>query len=104
MTEDRTAQAARGSEVPEGGGGEEERLRRWRMVLGGGPADGTGYVPAGNDAAMDKALAALYGRGEGKDGRLKAGAERGPGSVGRRRRWRAGWGTSGRTSPVRWCR
>lgn len=67
MTEDRTAQAARGSEVPEGGGGEEERLRRWRMVLGGGPADGTGYVPAGNDAAMDKALAALYGRGEGKD-------------------------------------
>ncbi|MFF8567432.1 VWA domain-containing protein [Streptomyces albidoflavus] len=68
MTEDRTAQAA-----------EEERLRRWRMVLGGGPADGTGYVPAGNDAAMDKALASLYGRGEGKDGRLKAGAERGAG-------------------------
>ncbi|MGA4857560.1 VWA domain-containing protein [Streptomyces koyangensis] len=68
MTEDRTAQAP-----------EEERLRRWRMVLGGGPADGTGYVPAGNDVAMDKALAALYGLGEGKDGRLKAGAERAAG-------------------------
>ncbi|MEY6568632.1 VWA domain-containing protein [Streptomyces sp. PGLac3x] len=87
MTEDRTVQAARTSDVPEGGRGgpvpdghgEEERLRRWRMVLGGGPADGTGYVPAGNDAAMDKALASLYGRGEGKDGRLKAGAERGAG-------------------------
>ncbi|WP_436740321.1 VWA domain-containing protein [Streptomyces sp. BBFR102] len=49
------------------------------MVLGGGPADGTGYLPAGNDAAMDKALAALYG-GEGKkDGRLKSGSERAAG-------------------------
>ncbi|MBT3156219.1 VWA domain-containing protein [Streptomyces sp. CHA1] len=85
MTEDWTAQAPQESDVSEGGGpvpdsrGEEERLRRWRMVLGGGPADGTGYVPTGNDAPMDRALAALYGRGEGRDGRLKAGAERGAG-------------------------
>ena len=44
-----------------------ERLRRWRMVLGG-EADGTGHRPAGRDAAMDAALAALY-RGTGEDGR-----------------------------------
>ncbi len=40
-----------------------ERLRRWRMVLGGGDADGTGRVLGGRDAAMDGALAALYGGG-----------------------------------------
>ncbi|MFD5184899.1 VWA domain-containing protein [Streptomyces sp. NPDC058372] len=91
MTKDRTADMAEGtadgmeaSGVLEAdrangaaeGRGDEERLRRWRMVLGGGPADGTGYVPAGNDAAMDKALAALYGRAEDRNGRLKPGSER----------------------------
>ncbi|MFF4366555.1 VWA domain-containing protein [Streptomyces sp. NPDC001594] len=41
-----------------------ERLRRWRMVLGGdGGADGTGLALSGRDAAMDAALAALYGGG-----------------------------------------
>ncbi|MFF4326999.1 VWA domain-containing protein [Streptomyces sp. NPDC001591] len=40
-----------------------DRLRRWRMVLGGGEADGTGRVLSGRDAAMDGALAALYGGG-----------------------------------------
>ncbi|MEU3404677.1 VWA domain-containing protein [Streptomyces sp. NPDC006670] len=41
-----------------------ERLRRWRMVLGGdGEADGTGLALSGRDAAMDAALAALYGGG-----------------------------------------
>ncbi|MFF4577650.1 VWA domain-containing protein [Streptomyces sp. NPDC001373] len=44
-----------------------ERLRRWRMVLGG-EADGTGRALGGRDAAMDGALAALYGGGGG-DGR-----------------------------------
>ncbi|GHH68058.1 VWA domain-containing protein [Kitasatospora indigofera] len=39
-----------------------ERLRRWRLVLGG-DADGTGCRLSGRDAAMDGALAALY-RGE----------------------------------------
>lgn len=39
----------------------DERLRRWRMVLGGGPADGTGRRLTGRDAAMDQALEALYG-------------------------------------------
>ncbi|QGZ53051.1 VWA domain-containing protein [Streptomyces sp. QHH-9511] len=53
------------------GTGHDERLRRWRLVLGGGEADGTGRSLAGTDAAMDGALTALYGRGrttpEGRD-------------------------------------
>ncbi|MER8093464.1 VWA domain-containing protein [Streptomyces goshikiensis] len=44
-------------------GADGERLRRWRMVLGGGEADGTGHALAGRDAAMDGALGALYGGG-----------------------------------------
>ncbi|MES9805358.1 VWA domain-containing protein [Streptomyces cinereoruber] len=40
----------------------DERLRRWRLVLGGGDADGTGRVLTGTDAAVDGALAALYDR------------------------------------------
>ncbi|MFG2541156.1 vWA domain-containing protein [Streptomyces sp. NPDC048594] len=39
-----------------------ERLRRWRLVLGGNPADGTGSTLSGQDAAMDGALTALYGK------------------------------------------
>ncbi|EEF62181.1 VWA domain-containing protein [Pedosphaera parvula] len=38
----------------------EERLRRWRLVLGGDEADGTGFGLSGTDAGMDKALGALY--------------------------------------------
>ncbi|NEA86810.1 VWA domain-containing protein [Streptomyces sp. SID9913] len=41
-----------------------ERLRRWRLVLGGDAADGTGCALSGRDAAIDGALAALYGRGD----------------------------------------
>ncbi|WP_327105201.1 VWA domain-containing protein [Nonomuraea glycinis] len=49
----------------------DERLRRWRMVLGGGEADGTGCGLQGDDAAMDSALAAVYGeqQGGGQGGR-----------------------------------
>ncbi|MGW9396501.1 vWA domain-containing protein [Streptomyces sp. NPDC055642] len=43
----------------------QERLRRWRLVLGGDPADGTGCVLSGRDAAMDGTLTALYGKGDG---------------------------------------
>ncbi|GAA1274697.1 VWA domain-containing protein [Kitasatospora nipponensis] len=51
-----------------------ERLRRWRLVLGG-EADGTGYAPAGRDAAMDRALTALYrGAPEGAGGGAGAAA------------------------------
>ncbi|WP_269853657.1 VWA domain-containing protein [Streptomyces sp. RPT161] len=41
---------------------DDERLRRWRLVLGG-EADGTGCQLAGRDLRMDAALAALYGGG-----------------------------------------
>ncbi|MGY1455306.1 VWA domain-containing protein [Streptomyces sp. SS8] len=54
-----------------------ERLRRWRLVLGGGgEPDGTGRALTGRDAAMDRALTALYGDEE--DG----GARPGPRSAG----------------------
>ncbi len=49
-----------------------ERLRRWRLVLGGDTADGTGHALSGQDAAMDGALTALYGR----DDTARAGRER----------------------------
>ncbi|MGW2415787.1 VWA domain-containing protein [Streptomyces tubercidicus] len=45
---------------------EAERLRRWRLVLGGGGADGTGCALSGRDAAMDGALSSLYGREKGR--------------------------------------
>lgn len=51
-------------------GADGERLRRWRLVLGGDEADGTGCVLTGQDAAMDGALGALYGKGsKGQSGR-----------------------------------
>jgi Mg-chelatase subunit ChlD len=42
-----------------------ERLRRWRLVLGGEEADGTGVGLDGDDVRRDGALAALYGRRDG---------------------------------------
>jgi len=52
----------------------EERLRRWRLILGGGDADGTGCALIGADAGMDAALQSLYdpqqaGGGRGADRR-----------------------------------
>ena len=38
----------------------QERLRRWRLVLGGGPADGIGLELEGDDARRDVALERLY--------------------------------------------
>jgi uncharacterized protein with von Willebrand factor type A (vWA) domain len=38
----------------------EERLRRWRLALGGGDADGTEVALQGRDNAVDAALGALY--------------------------------------------
>ncbi|MCP5420440.1 MAG: VWA domain-containing protein [Gammaproteobacteria bacterium] len=37
-----------------------EHLRRWRLILGGHEADGTGYDLQGSDLAMDRCLHALY--------------------------------------------
>ncbi len=39
---------------------DDERLRRWRLILGGGAADGTGTSLGGPDLGMDAALQALY--------------------------------------------
>ncbi|KAA6219248.1 VWA domain-containing protein [Streptomyces filamentosus] len=57
----------------------DERLRRWRLVLGGAAAEGTGRALSGADAAMDAALAALYDGGEGRDGGADGGRRGGLG-------------------------
>ncbi|GAA3466799.1 VWA domain-containing protein [Nonomuraea roseola] len=54
----------------------DERLRRWRMVLGGGEADGTGYVPQGSDVRMDEVLDAVYDLRPERAGGLGASAPR----------------------------
>ncbi len=48
---------------------DEERLRRWRLILGGDEADGTCVSLGGRDLEIDRALAALYR----DDGRAEAG-------------------------------
>lgn len=40
----------------------EERMRRWRLVLGGGEAEGTAVELGGEDLARDRSLAELYDR------------------------------------------
>ena len=65
---------------------EAERLRRWRLVLGGGDADGTGAELGGDDARIDAAMGAVYdhdtgqtrsrGRGSGRAGGLGRSAPR----------------------------
>jgi Mg-chelatase subunit ChlD len=64
---------------------EAERLRRWRLVLGGGDADGTGGELGGDDVRIDAAMAAVYdhdarrrssGRGSGRSGGLGRSAPR----------------------------
>ncbi|PZG09517.1 VWA domain-containing protein [Nonomuraea aridisoli] len=51
----------------------DERLRRWRLVLGGGAADGIGCGLDGADAGMDAALAAVYDDGGGEGGSRQGG-------------------------------
>lgn len=64
---------------------EAERLRRWRLVLGGGEADGTGVDLHGDDVGIDAALGAVYddaasrrasGRSSGRTGGLGRSAPR----------------------------
>jgi hypothetical protein len=55
------------------GAANDERLRRWRLVLGGGAAEGTGCPLEGVDAAIDATLGQLYDA-EDKKGRVGMGA------------------------------
>lgn len=43
---------------------DDERLRRWRLILGGGDCDGTAISLDDADAGRDRALADLYGDGD----------------------------------------
>lgn len=38
----------------------DERTRRWRLILGGDEADGTGFTLGAQDLAIDRALQAVY--------------------------------------------
>jgi len=56
----------------------QERLRRWRLLLGGHAADGTGCALLGADIAIDRALASLYDPGaEGSDDLTKTSSRKG---------------------------
>jgi Mg-chelatase subunit ChlD len=46
----------------------EDHLRRWRLILGGNEADGTGASLSDADLRMDKALGALYDAEDRKGG------------------------------------
>ncbi|MBL9149885.1 MAG: VWA domain-containing protein [Phycisphaerae bacterium] len=48
---------------------DKERMRRWRLLLGGGEADGTNVDLGDRDAAIDRALAALYDANDGTNRR-----------------------------------
>ncbi len=75
---------------------DDERLRRWRLILGGGEAEGTGCALSGTDLAMDGALGALYDGGAEGQGGLGA-----PGTAGRKDQRRVGMGPSSPTV-ARW--
>lgn len=57
-----------------------ERLRRWRLLLGGDQADGIGCTLSGGDMGMDRTLAALYDGGGMDDGASGSGRRGGLGS------------------------
>jgi Mg-chelatase subunit ChlD len=53
-----------------------ERLRRWRMILGGQGADGTGVSLSGVDAKRDATLQALYDKDKDRRGGLDGSSPR----------------------------
>ncbi|RCG20642.1 VWA domain-containing protein [Streptomyces diacarni] len=65
--------------VPAATEAEAERLRRWRMVLGGGEADGTGCALNTADSGMDRALETVYGADGSGGGDRSGGGSRGGG-------------------------
>jgi Mg-chelatase subunit ChlD len=69
--------------------GRDERMRRWRLVLGA--ADGTGVSLGGDDARIDAALGALYDSDSGSGSGSGSGDGAGPGPGSKRQ---AGLGAS----------
>jgi Mg-chelatase subunit ChlD len=58
--------------------GPEERMRRWRLILGGAD-DGTGTSLGGDDARIDAALSALYDSDADQGSPSQTGGQRGSG-------------------------
>lgn len=59
----------------------DERLRRWRLILGGGAGEGTGYSLNERDSHMDDVLTQLYGNKKGAgQGSGRFGSRFAPGS------------------------
>jgi Mg-chelatase subunit ChlD len=58
--------------------GPQERMRRWRLILGGAD-DGTGTSLGGDDARIDAALGALYDSDADQGGSSQTGGQRGSG-------------------------
>ncbi len=80
---------------------DDQRLRRWRLMLGGESAEeSTGGLGQPGERRMDAALAALYDSSGPTKGRRRS-----AGLGGRRLRPSPdGSAISGRTFPARWCR
>jgi Mg-chelatase subunit ChlD len=88
----------RAESTPEG-----ERLRRWRLVLGGADgSDGTGCRLDGTDAAMDRTLQALYGGGPSEGPGSGSGSGAGSGRGQARRGDRAGGLGASAPQVARW--
>lgn len=60
-------------EAQQPGVAQSEQTRRWRLVLGGNTADGTGCDLVGDDLVIDRTLSALYGGDEDGEGKNRAG-------------------------------
>ena len=58
----------------------EERLRRWRLLLGANAADGTEYRLEGDDLQMDSAMGSLYDQDSALGGDTPGGQKGGRGS------------------------
>ena len=56
------------TEITPTGNSDAERLRRWRLLLGGDEADGTGCSLSGMDLNLDRTLDALYEENDRKGG------------------------------------
>lgn len=69
----------------------QERLRRWRLVLGGDP-DGTNQKLSGQDAKMDEVLSQLYNKKKGSGRSKGTGSGKGQGS-----RWGSGKSGTGKS-------